>query len=83
MPNLVIAELEKIINTFGPEINIFLSISLDGIGKTHDEIRGIPGNYSRVLKLIDLIKEKVPSINRGISFTIIPQNYKDLLEVYK
>jgi len=83
MPDLVIAELEKIINTFGPEINIFLSISLDGIGKTHDEIRGMPGNYSRVLKLIDLIKEKVPSINRGISFTIMPQNYKDLLEVYK
>ena len=83
MPNLVIAGLEKIINTFGPENKIFLSISLDGIGKTHDEIRGMPGNYSRVLKLIDLVKEKVPSINQGISFTIMPQNYKDLLEVYK
>jgi len=83
MPNLVIAGLEKIINTYSPENGIFLSISMDGIGKNHDEIRGMPGNYSRVLELIDLIKKKVPSINQGISFTIMPQNYKDLLNVYR
>jgi len=83
LPDLIIAGLEKIIDKFGLENSIFLSISLDGIEKTHDEIRGMPGNYSCVLKLIDLLKKKVPSINRGISFTVMPQNYKDLLEVYK
>lgn len=83
VPDLIIDRLEKILKGFVSGNNIYLSISLDGIGKTHDEIRGIPGNYSRVLKLIDLLKKKVPSINRGISFTIMPQNYKDLLEVFK
>jgi len=83
VPDLIIAGLIKIMDTFSPKNSIFLSISLDGIGKTHDEIRGMPGNYFRVLKLINLIKKKAPSVNRGISFTIMPQNYKDLLEVYK
>jgi MoaA/NifB/PqqE/SkfB family radical SAM enzyme len=34
-------------------INLDVGISLDGIGKAHDEIRGIPGCFSHVNYLVD------------------------------
>lgn len=80
--NLVITKLEEIVKTYNPK-NIYISISLDGIGVTHDEIRGVPGDYNRVLELIELIKKSFPAINQGISFTITKHNYKDLLSIYE
>jgi MoaA/NifB/PqqE/SkfB family radical SAM enzyme len=62
--------------------NLFISISLDGIGKTHDMIRGVSGNYEMVIKLIDTITENFPLLELGVNFTIIPENHKDLLKVY-
>ncbi len=33
-----------------PKSRIGINLSLDGVGKEHDEIRGVPGNYERSLK---------------------------------
>ncbi|MCD6429444.1 radical SAM protein [bacterium] len=83
-PELVVNKLEEIIRMYDPRLgSIYISISLDGIGSTHDNIRGVLGNYNKVLKLIELLKKVTPSINLGVSFTITPQNYKDLIDVYK
>lgn len=41
------------------ELNIakfVLTLSLDGYGPTHDTIRGIPGNYSKVVDLYDKLR---------------------------
>ena len=35
---------------------ITVNVSLDGIGKLHDEIRGIPGNFDKAVKLIRELK---------------------------
>lgn len=79
---LITDKLKQIESKFNPK-NIYISISLDGIGKTHDEIRGVPGNYEKVLRLIRVIREQVPSIKIGVSFTIMPENYKHILKVYE
>ncbi len=36
-------------------IGITLCISLDGVGITHDKIRGIPGNFEKTIRLIEEI----------------------------
>ncbi|MBC7912142.1 MAG: radical SAM protein, partial [Pyrinomonadaceae bacterium] len=43
------------------EIDLYLNIALDGYGKTHDRIRGVPGNWEKTLDCIESLyplKEK-------------------------
>jgi len=81
-PESTAAKLEQINSEYRPK-NILVHISLDGIGKTHDEMRGVAGAYDGVLKLIEALKERAPSIEQNVSFTITPNNYKDLSAVYE
>lgn len=39
-----------------PELRVNLNLALDGIGKTHDDIRGVPGNYERALESLELLQ---------------------------
>jgi MoaA/NifB/PqqE/SkfB family radical SAM enzyme len=36
-----------------PDLRINLNLALDGIGATHDAIRGVPGNFERALASLD------------------------------
>src|SRR5215213_10150258 len=36
-----------------PGIDLYLNIALDGYGKTHDRIRGVPGNWEKALECIE------------------------------
>src|SRR5688572_26578435 len=35
-----------------PALHLYLNIALDGYGKTHDQIRGVPGNWEKALDCI-------------------------------
>ena len=35
-----------------PSLDLYLNIALDGYGKTHDRIRGVPGNWEKALDCI-------------------------------
>jgi len=35
---------------------LVLNLSLDGIGKTHDEIRGVPGNFDKAMETFDRLE---------------------------
>jgi MoaA/NifB/PqqE/SkfB family radical SAM enzyme len=69
------AEIMKI----GADIGV--RISLDGIGETHDRIRGIPGIYDCALETI-LRLQALGLKNLGLSFTIQDENKAELLQVY-
>jgi radical SAM protein with 4Fe4S-binding SPASM domain len=56
--------------------------SLDGGKETYTQIRGIPRGYEKVLKTIEGIRFFVPEVRMGLSYTILPENYRDLEEVY-
>ncbi len=43
-----------------PGMRVLLNFSLDGIGATHDKIRGVPGNFKKTIRTMELIKEKYP-----------------------
>jgi len=38
-----------------PSLHLYLNIALDGYGKTHDEIRGVPGNWEKALECIEAL----------------------------
>jgi len=63
------------------EPHIIIRVSLDGIGSTHDRIRGYSGAYNRVIETIDLLK-KLKVKDLGLIFTIINENIEQLDDVY-
>ncbi|BFH72847.1 PTO1314 family radical SAM protein [Sulfurisphaera javensis] len=57
----------------------YLFVSIDGIGETHDKIRGINGAFERA---IEGIKESVKQgIQTGISFTLTEENTNEIINV--
>jgi MoaA/NifB/PqqE/SkfB family radical SAM enzyme len=54
---------EKIVRMTGelldrcPSLTVHLNFSLDGLGKTHDSIRGVPGNFLTTVDTIETVRE--------------------------
>jgi len=61
--------------------SIGIRISLDGIGRVHDEVRGLSGFYDQALKTISALKE-LGVRNLGFSFTIMDYNADQIRAVY-
>jgi len=51
-----------------------LTISLDGIGKDHDRLRGVPGAFARAVKAIDSVKGKTRVF---VNSVITKTNYRN------
>ena len=65
---------------FGDRVGI--GISIDGIGETHDRIRGIPGAFDRAVGLARGLKDDGLT-NLRLAFTAVDENVSDFYEVYK
>jgi MoaA/NifB/PqqE/SkfB family radical SAM enzyme len=77
---LTVSKIKEIESRFNPN-HLSVSLSLDGVNKKHDEIRGIPGAFESVNTTIERLKSET-NVNIGIDFTITPWNYEDLSSVY-
>ena len=69
-----IAEL----NELNPTV---VGISIDGLRKAHDNIRGLEGSYSKAIKAINLLRRK--KIQTTVLTTISKLNFNDLPELKK
>jgi radical SAM protein with 4Fe4S-binding SPASM domain len=78
-----IAEGAAAIMAASPGRSFSVAISLDGYGETHDRVRGVPGNFQKVLQTLDLLKSKAPDAGVGFSHTVTPSNYEDSLRCYE
>jgi MoaA/NifB/PqqE/SkfB family radical SAM enzyme len=76
--DLIIEHVKKIIKI---DKNIGIRISLDGIGSVHNQIRGLPGFYDRVLETVKSLR-KMGVKNLGFSFTIMDYNADQMKAVY-
>ncbi len=76
----LIAKTMKKIHQIDTRVGV--RISLDGIGKMHDEVRGISGIYKSVMKTINQLQE-IGVDDLGFSFTIMDKNVHHLKDVYK
>lgn len=74
-----ITDVAKKLIQIKPDIGI--ALSLDGIGKKHEEVRGIPGAYEKVAETLQNLK-LIGVENLKISFTIGDYNYQELPKVY-
>jgi len=65
--------------------NITINISLDHIGKKHDEIRGIPKNFNKILKIYKELKkfeQKYKNFDVSIHTVISKLNYRDFHQIH-
>lgn len=77
LPELVKERLKKI-KKFYPGMG--LAISLDGIGETHDKIRGVKGSFKRAVKTLNYAQELgLRRITSGM--TLNELNYKEIPKV--
>src|SRR6185436_11225420 len=63
-------------------LNLYLNIALDGYGETHDQIRGVPGNWDKALDCITFLyplKEKFGDRFRlNVNTVVCAENYTEM-----
>ncbi len=72
--------LESRIDEIAPYINGALYVSLDGLGKTHDTIRGVGGCFNKAIRGIIASNEKV---SVTINTTILADNLHEIEDMVK
>jgi MoaA/NifB/PqqE/SkfB family radical SAM enzyme len=72
--------LESRIEEIAPFIDGAIYVSLDGLEKTHDTIRGVSGCFRRTIRGITASREKVPVT---INTTIMAENLHEIEDIVK
>lgn len=66
------------------KLSLVINVSLDGIGKQHDMIRGVSGNFDLAVKTIKKLKKlNHPRLIVGINTVISKYNVKNFDEIYR
>ena len=66
-----------------PDSQVIINLSLDGVGERHDEIRGIPGNFDRVIDAFHKVKSiGAPNLTVGLHTVISVFNLAEFQDVY-
>ncbi len=86
-PDLIEKNTRKILDVIkANKLNIPLTIkpSFDGIGKEHDKIRGIKGNFKKLLETIKRLKalqKEYPNLDVGVGTVISVYNINKIKEI--
>lgn len=86
-PTRVLAGTRKILEIIreeAPGTPFTIKPSYDGIGPEHDRIRGVKGNFARLLEAVAGLKElkrEFPNLHLGLGTVISQYNIKDLPEI--
>lgn len=60
-----------------PELSVHLNFSLDGLGDTHDKIRGVPGAFAKTTATMDQIEKRFlghERLHRNVATVVIAEN---------
>lgn len=74
----------KIIERYDPNIPFSVKPSIDGVGEKHDKMRGVSGNFKRLLKTIDALKEiekEYPNFHLELGTVISNMNVNELDDI--
>lgn len=77
--DLILTKMKEIL-AINPKVGV--ALSLDGVGEMHDQVRGIPGGFERVLETLKGLKA-LGVKNLRFGFTMGDYNYEHLPKVYK
>lgn len=82
----VVDKIERILALLLPaELKLSVSISIDGVGETHEQVRQSPGIFAKIEQTIDSLKELMflyPFFSVGFNMTISNINSDKIEEVY-
>jgi MoaA/NifB/PqqE/SkfB family radical SAM enzyme len=84
MPDRIANTTEKILKSC-PNSYFRISLSLDGVGKLHDEIRGADGNFEKVKETIDKLnelKKTFKNFNIDIGTVLSSYNQRQIKEIF-
>lgn len=62
-----------------------ISVSIDGVGRTHDKMRGVDGSYLRAVETarrLSSLRNNASSLKLSIGMTLTTENYRELRDVY-
>lgn len=68
------------------KVKVYCNLSVDGIGQQHDELRGVKGNFSKVLRTIEYLREirdRRPELKIGVHTVISRFNVNEIDTVYE
>ena len=74
----------KIVRRYDRSVPVTIKPSIDGVGELHDEIRGVKGNFDKLLKTIEGLKElekKYPNFHLELGTVISNFNIDHLDEI--
>lgn len=86
LTNRIAAATTKILDITSPDTTLIVNLSLDGIGENHDEIRGIPGNFTKfkeTLSTLQELKKSYPhSFEIGVHSVVSRFNVEKILDLF-
>lgn len=68
------------------KLRVVVCFSLDGTQVEHDRIRGVVGNFEKLLKAYESLakmKKESPNLSLRVGTVVYKENYSDLFELYK
>lgn len=77
-------ELMQFVSDQLPELEVNLNIALDGFRETHDQIRGVPGNFDKTIQAIRILgplRAGNPNIRVHVNSVITAENIVQLEEL--
>jgi len=75
---------KSILQKIPKNVHLTIKMSLDGIGKKHDEIRGVKGNFDKVVQVHDILvnlRKQYPNLYVDAGVTVSMKNLDDLKEI--
>ena len=79
-----IGEILEVIKSGDSAIQLTVKPSLDHIGERHDDIRGVPGNFKKVMRLFSRLKalqSEYPNLHAELGTVISTWNVNDIEEI--
>jgi MoaA/NifB/PqqE/SkfB family radical SAM enzyme len=78
-----VVEWVKRLRTNCPDLNVTVSVSLDGFGKTHDIQRGVPGNFYKSVETLKKVDEHFGhdgKVLKNIATVITRYNLEEIID---
>ena len=73
---------KKALDVMSKNRDVGIRISIDGIGETHDNIRGVKGAFKKAMETLQGLKA-LDIKDLGIAVTVSDKNAKDLVALYR
>jgi len=81
LPTVQTIQIVKEILQTCPELHFEVDVSIDGLGETHDRIRGVPGNFEKALTTtteLQALRPLWPNFTLYINSVITQENHEEI-----